>query len=182
MVVVVGLLGTIAGLLVLGSAESRKQQRLDVAVETFISTVREVQTWGQTGRAYGAANDDNRFDYGYGVYVDNPQNNPTSFIVYGGAGTEATYDDCIYDPTREFAEYKLPKGIKVSATQTAGGAGDNNHKQVQVLFRRGDTQARLVDNVDSSDPFRDTIEITFTNGDTERTVHINKFGLIYAIS
>jgi len=189
--VVLGMLGILAGMLAINARGVRETRNLDIAVDEVVSTLRQVQAWGDTGRsvpaevvANGDVSDAERYDRGYGVHFDQ---DATSILVYFGFGADRDTSRVAkhnrYDPDNLVETVQLPRGVTVSDISIDGVAGPN---ELHVLVRRGRVRADEETvflgshSNGTSHNYRSAAEITLASGSLTRTVYVNKYGLIYA--
>lgn len=177
--VVIALILMLTGFFVMNTTEARKLQRLDLASKQVVSTLRQVQTWGEDGRVFplGAdVSDPDRFERGYGVYVGRGSN---ELIIYGGAGldadrTDENCSDCMYDsaiPGNPVDSVALPAGITLDSHFGASGNND-----AHVHWRRASPITHIHKNQGYEPDVR--IELKDSDGNTVYVV-VNKYGLMY---
>lgn len=190
LIIVMALISVLAGFFVMDSRNARRLQRLDVATNTLVSTIREVQTWGQSGRGYGVV-DSEYYDRGYGVYVTTDAGDDNKIFIYGGAGDGKDGvgvpepDEDKYDIGREVSVITLPVGVVVKSMcieRTVGPPDTcDNKDSVQILTRRGLDTMNIHHFQGSSTNwlYSDYTRITLEAGSDTKIVRVNKFGLVY---
>jgi prepilin-type N-terminal cleavage/methylation domain-containing protein len=171
LVLVVALFASLAGLFSMNAMGARDQAKLDTSVRELQSFLREAQTLGRTGRAYGLETDPDRYDKGYGVYL---KDDDTKAVLYGGAGTDdATANDNRHNVANEVRTLVLQPGVTISEVLVDGTLQSEAH----VHFRRGLLGANI--HVDSPDDHYDVATTTLSIGSFKKSVVVNKVGLIY---
>ena len=182
--VVLGVLGILSAALVMSGTKGRRAAYVDNAAIRLESALKETQAFGKAGRAFPLGvdpeTDDTVFDRGYGVNV---QEGSGVIYVYGGRGDGSNPLDSIYVSGNVTETITFDGGVTVAAggitTTTSGGVEPS---EINIFFRRGANEVDIcVNNCQNASQIKDDVTIRIESEGQERSVFVNKEGLIYTL-
>ena len=180
LLVVIALLLGLSSFIVLNGTESRRVVHLNNAALQLESALTKAQALGNSGQAFPPGVDDpEAFDRGYGVHL---VQGGGEVIIYGGLGDAdnngviSAVEEKYQSSAQDFEVIRFNGGVTVAHIGFPGSPPQGN--EVHILFRRGETEARIHGHNNPTQN-RDATTIRLTTGSMSKNVVVNKTGLIY---
>lgn len=180
LIAVIAIITGLTVALLVNGTKGRDDTQVDAAARQLESMFAYAQTMGKGGKAREGDTSLERFDKGFGIYLEKDSN---EVILYGGDGIDPTdLDNNTYDSSNMVSQSVFGGGVTVTnicAHETAGGpcSGAGFSNELHVLYRRGNP----INPIHTDHPNKVFVDAQITLGvhGITRTVVVNDAGMIY---